>query len=197
MPPGALTRGSTFPWDRTINFPTLIIAMLDFSLYVHKTPVTHINQSGRETTLVAKHWDLASNEHGNWVYAGPQHSAHCLSSGRLCFQTLVLIEPIIEHLSSLVPVPRTRILLSGLPAMRFMWKEGLRPEADHESKSSSWQCKQGKDTSAHWCPPLLCSLNNHGCLKLWRGCKQSGIVMERTLQTAASLWQPNQSKVYA
>lgn len=155
---------------------------------------TPVNQSGRETALVVKHWDLLSNEHRNWVYAGPQHCAHCLSSGWLCFQALVLIEPIIEQLSSLVPVPRTRIGLSGLLAVRFMWKEGLRPEADYESISSSWPCKQRKDTNAHWCPSWLRSLNNQGCLKLWRGHKERGIEMEKMLQSAASLWQLNQSK---
>lgn len=99
--------------------PNLVLTMLETSL-------RHINQFGREAALVVKHWDLVGNECRNWVYAGPQHSAHCLSSGWLCFQALVLIEPIIEQLSSLVPVPRTRIVLSGLPAMRLMWKEGFK-----------------------------------------------------------------------
>lgn len=106
--------------------PNLVLTMLDFKLYDHKTSLRHINQFGRETALVVKHWDLVGNECRNWVYAGPQHSAHCLSSGWLCFQALVLIEPIIEQLSSLVPVPRTRIVLLGLPAMLFMWKEGFK-----------------------------------------------------------------------
>lgn len=157
MPPRAQTRRPTFPGDRTFNqFSYFSHSMLDFSLYVHKTRYTPVNQSGREVVLVVKNWDLVSNEHRNWVYAGPQHRAHCLSSGWLCFQALVLIEPIIEQLSSLVPVPRTRIVLSGLAAMCFMWKESLRPEADYESISNS-VCKQRKIqvlTDVHHCVPL-------------------------------------------
>lgn len=73
------------------------------------------------------------------------HNISCVMSflRALSSQALVLIELVIEQLSSLVLVPCTRVLVSGLPAMCLREEEGV--------EALRWICRGFRAHTAGFC----------------------------------------------